>query len=198
MGLFMAASTAVYHFAPVYLLRVLHMSPGEVGTGFGLALGLSGGVGTVIGGALSDRLARRDERWSLWLPALCMVGGLPCFLAGWWLPGRPAMIAIGIGSLLICTVLGPAFAIAQSLVDKDACSSANAAVTFVMYAVGFSLGPIVTGWLSDTLKPRFGEASLRYALMITSLMLLWSAFHFLRAARTLRQDKADAESQAGT
>ena len=47
-----------------------------------------------------------------------------------------------------------------------------------------ALGPAVTGALSDALEPRFGDDSLRYALLIVSMMLAWAGFHFYRAGRT--------------
>ena len=42
--------------------------------------------------------------------------------------------------------------------------------------------------ISDWLEPRYGDRSLGYALLIVSVMLLWSAFHFYRAGRTLPHD----------
>jgi hypothetical protein len=60
----------------------------------------------------------------------------------------------------------------------------------------------MTGALSDALQPGFGDDSLRYALLVVSAGLLWSALHFKLAARTLGSDRelareATARESAG-
>ena len=54
------------------------------------------------------------------------------------------------------------------------------------------MGPAATGLLSDALLPAFGDDSLRYAMLLTSLILGWSCLHFALAARTVEQDMAFA------
>jgi len=44
--------------------------------------------------------------------------------------------------------------------------------------------------LSDLLAPRFGEDSLRIALLVASGVKLWAALHFFLAGRTLVRDLA--------
>ena len=63
-----------------------------------------------------------------------------------------------------------------------------AVLLFVINIIGLALGPALTGALSDALEPRLGEDALRYALLIVSLALAWSALHFHLAGRTLVAD----------
>jgi hypothetical protein len=66
---------------------------------------------------------------------------------------------------------------------------ASASLLFVINIIGLGLGPQVVGVLSDLLEPRFGVLSLRWALAgVAVVMSLWAGFHYLLAARTLRQD----------
>ncbi len=59
--------------------------------------------------------------------------------------------------------------------------------------VGYSLGPIITGFISEQLEPSAGDDSLRYSLVIASVSLqVWAAWHFYRAAATLKEDYARA------
>ena len=59
--------------------------------------------------------------------------------------------------------------------------------------VAYSLGPIITGFLSEQLESSAGDHSPRYALVVTSLSLqVWAAWHFYRAAATLKEDYARA------
>jgi hypothetical protein len=65
---------------------------------------------------------------------------------------------------------------------------------FVINMIGLAMGPPVTGLLSDLLEPTFGEESLRYAMLATSLVLVWSGVHFWLASKTLRDDLAFVKS----
>ena len=56
------------------------------------------------------------------------------------------------------------------------------------------LGPTFIGWLSDVLEPSVGVQSLRYALLISTLFNIWSAVHYMLAARTLRHELTVAEA----
>ena len=64
-----------------------------------------------------------------------------------------------------------------------------------------TMGPVATGALSDALEPRYGDDSLRYALLIVSFVLIWSSVHFWLAARTLEADlqraRVASEREAG-
>ena len=52
----------------------------------------------------------------------------------------------------------------------------------------------MVGWLSDLLKPTFGEESLRYALVIIVMMTPWALYHYWRAGVLLKR----AEDQAAS
>jgi hypothetical protein len=90
---------------------------------------------------------------------------------------------------------GPAFAVTQTLATPLMRSTAAAILLFVINIIGLACGPALTGFLSDALEPSLGQESLRYALMATSLILPWSAYHFWAAGKTLASDIASAERQ---
>ena len=69
-------------------------------------------------------------------------------------------------------------------------ATASAALLFVINIIGLGMGPAATGLLSDQLIPRFGDDSLRYAMLITSLVLGWSCLHFWLASRHVVDDLA--------
>ena len=59
---------------------------------------------------------------------------------------------------------------------------------FVINIIGLGLGPQLVGILSDVLNPDFGDESLRYALLICSLVYMWAAIHYFIAGRHLGDD----------
>ena len=85
--------------------------------------------------------------------------------------------------------LGPTFAITQSLVTPAMRSLASAILLFVLNIIGLGLGPVFAGFLSDLLRPEYGEESIRYSLLFLVIAgNIWSALHYYLASRTLRED----------
>ena len=57
--------------------------------------------------------------------------------------------------------------------------------------IGQGLGPLLVGWLSDRLAPRYGAGDgLAFAMAITAAIYLWAAAHYLLAARHVGSDLA--------
>jgi MFS family permease len=165
-----------------------------VGSKVGLALGLGGAVGTLLGGMACDALARRDVRWLVWSSAASGVALLPCFAVF----ALSADAGVALWALLPANVLNgvfpsPTYALAQGLARLRMRALASAIVLFAMNLVGLGLGPTLVGALNDALAPRHGDEAIRYSLLLVASANLWAAAHSLRAARTLRADLARAE-----
>jgi hypothetical protein len=109
-----------------------------------------------------------------------------------------ALAAFALPAFLGLMYQAPAFAVTQSLATPKTRATASAVLLFVINIVGLGMGPAVTGALSDALQPSFGEDSLRYALLIVSGGLLWSALHFKLAARSLASDRVLAREAAAS
>jgi predicted MFS family arabinose efflux permease len=178
------------YFVPSFFARVHEMGLAERGTWLSL-VGLVAVVGTYLGGWLGDRLAPRDMRWYLWVPAIATLAGVPIAL-GYYLSANPyvALLLFGIPAGIAGPMyLGPTFALTQTLVKPRMRALASAILLFVMNLIGLGIGPWFVGFASDALAPRFGAESLRWALVsIVSVGNLWAAIHYFLAARTLRVD----------
>jgi MFS family permease len=181
-----------------FLMRSHGMGTGEAGTWLaGLAL-VAGGLGTYLGGTWTDRLGRRDARWSLWLPGLAMVVAAPFSVGFYVLPSAHAALACAApAALLGATYLAPTFATTQALAPPHMRAAASAVLLFLLNLIGMGLGPLAVGIASDALSARLGEASLRWALLLVTLVNLWSAAHYALGARALRADLARASAEGG-
>ena len=183
-------------FLPIFLVRVHSMPIEQIGAILGLVAGIGGLLGTYGGGFLSDRLANRydDTRWHLRVPLISTIAAIPFY---WYSlivadSGVAAAVTWFIPSVIGGMYLGPCLSMTHGLVGLRMRAQASAILFFVLNLIGLGLGPMMTGMLSDSLRPEFGELSIRYALVIMVLVNVWCATHYHLATRTLREDLASA------
>lgn len=188
-ALYACGSYAMNVFAAAFLIRVHGLTTAQAGLGFGLAFGIGGLVGTFLGGVLADTLGRRDPKWRQLVPAIGQLLSFPCLIGAWLVPNVVlSVVLIGLGYVFGLFYFAPSFAVTQSLATDRIRASAAAVLTFCLTLVGSSVGPLTVGWASDRFEPHFGALSLRYALCLMGITILWSAVHFTLAARALRAD----------
>jgi MFS family permease len=187
-----------------FLMRSHGMSLTETSTALAV-ITLSGGlVGTYLGGKLSDVLAQRnagDPRYQMWVPAAALLVNIPVWLLALLLPEKYAVLALMIPAIALgATYLGPSIAATHQLVGVRERAVSSALLLFVLNLIGIGIGPMLSGWISDLLREAMvarGVATeiaradgLKYALCLVSVANLWSAYHYVRAAKTLREDIA--------
>jgi len=157
------------------------------------------GVGTFLGGFLSDRLSARsnDRRWYMWVPGAATLLCVPFQFLTFLSPSLAVTLPSFVGLMLLAAVFfGPSFAMTQALATLRMRSVATSVLLFIQTLIGFGLGPSVTGLISDWLAPSFRVDSLRYALVIIGVVNFWAALHYMLGARTLRQDLEATERLA--
>ncbi len=190
-----ASLHAVYGYAaaawvPIFLIRIHNMERAEVGTWIGLITITVGVLGTFLGGLISDRIAQRDVRWYMRVPAIASAIGIPFAFAFYlWPEPRTAILLSIPGSLIGGVYLGPTFAMTQSLVRPKMRALASAILLFIINLIGLTLGPLLVGRLADMLAPTYGPESLRYSLLwVVVIGAAWATLQYLLAARTLEKD----------
>ncbi len=186
--------------APFYN-RVFGMSMHDIAAYLALLSGVGGGLGVYLGGALTDRLGRRDARWYAWMPAIAALAAVPMMLIQYFtVVPRLSLLAGFLPALFLSSFLAPLVATGQSLVPATSRAFTSAVLALVVNIVGLGLGPLVTGVLSDWLVTHYhlGNESLRYAIAASALVSVWGAVHFLHAARFLREELAGVRSQGVT
>ncbi len=191
---FAAALTAFvgYGFvtwAPSFLARSYGMGTGEIGTWFGLILGIPGGIGIALGGYFADRFGARDPRWFLWTTAVALLLAVPLnvfiYLST---DSTAALLAMILPVLLGNFYQATTFSQTQGISALRMRAVAAGILLFIINIIGLGLGPQIVGILSDLLNPRYGDESLRYALLICSFLYVWAAAHYFAAGRHLKDD----------
>lgn len=153
-------------------------------------------VGTLAGGWAADWISRRrgDARWNLWVPAIATLACVPCQL-GAYLSGSMTGAVAGLlaNGVLAAAFFGPSFAMVQRLAEVRSRSLATSVLLLTQTLIGYGLGPVIAGTLSDRLGPAYGNRSLGVALAIVAVVNVWAAAHYARASQTLRDDLAGLE-----
>ena len=180
------------NFMPLFLGRVHGMPILDVGWYYGMIAGIGGLAGTYFGGWASDRMHRKtgDKTWYVWIPFISTIVALPLALNTFlWMPnGYLAVYSYFLPVFFGGWYLGPCIASTHFLVGIRMRAMGSAILLFVLNLIGLGLGPMVTGFVSDGLEPRFGDDSLRYAMSITVLVNIWCAVHYYLATKTIKAD----------
>ncbi len=138
-------------FVQPYFLRNFHqLDLKTVGLIVGLAAGFSQGIGTLIGGPITDRLAKFSPRWYALAPAIGVALAYPFHLgvytAGSWQTAALFMLAPGI---LAYVYLGPTFGVVQNMAPTHQRATATALLFFFLNLIALGGGPPFTGWMID-------------------------------------------------
>lgn len=175
---------------PSFLMRSHEMSISETGAWLALILGVVGAVGALVGGYLGDRLGETDRRWYVLVPAVALAIALPFTLSTFVVQDhRLALLAYCVPVLVSGMYAGPVIAVTHAMVTSRARAMASAVFFFIQNLIGLGLGPLVVGIFSDMLAPKYGQNSLRYALLVAlTLATLLSIALYGLASRYLRND----------
>ncbi|MDY6995829.1 MAG: MFS transporter [Actinomycetota bacterium] len=183
------AGYALTTFAPAFLMRARGMSLGDVGLQYGIASGLTGIVGLILVGRVADRLSSVDARWLLWLVAAMTAVLIPFSTLGFLVGSSTlAVCFIALSYVVGTAYMAPSIAAIQRLVPPEQRATASAIFLFFSAILG-SLGPFVTGVISDALKDDMGAMSLGRALLwvVPTMHLAAIACYLLASRRYLRE-----------
>jgi MFS family permease len=175
---------------PTYLFRVLKVDLKTIGLLYGTVQAISSTSGTLVGGYLADHLARRDERWLVWLSGLMLLCSFPAFELALIAPELPAFfLFLSIGAFAQYAAMPAIYATAHLICGNARRSTAIAVMFFFANLIGLGGGPLVTGILSDMLGARYGAMGLRFAMMGIVALLVPAAALFWIASKHIIEGK---------
>ncbi len=186
---------------PTFLREVYGMGSARAGLAYFLIGPLPAAVGTLAGAFLVDSLARRDQRWYLWVPSIGNALTVPLALAFILWPEShrigtvPVAFFFSVAMSVVAAGSMPAIlAMGQSLAPPRMRAYSAALWSMIFTFVGMGLGPLFVGDLIERLRPQYAEQAVRYALAIGSLVPILATVLFARAARTVVRDIERAKS----
>lgn len=203
-GLLVAATAASFTgygvglWAVDFYRRTYEISYQEITVPLGLLNGVAYGVGTYLGGALTDRFGKKNKGAYTIIPAIGMLLTIPTGFLQVWAPSPmwafiwAAPFLIGLGFYL-----GPTWALVQTLAPANMRAFAVAFLFFILNLIALGLAPLWVGGLSDIFAANYGEvAGLQLALTSLGLSSLIAVLAFWWTAKKLPADWEKATSGA--
>jgi MFS family permease len=169
-------------WAPAYFVRERGIPLAVAASTFGLLLVVAGFLGTLIGGSLAQRLARRWPdaafRLSGWSLTLSIVFTLFAILSPHPVIFWPAMFVM---LLLLFINVGPLNAALANVLPAALRARGFALTTMLMHLLGDAISP----WLIGNASDQFG---LKIPVLVTGCLLSVSGLVLLIGRRTLEHD----------
>ena len=139
-------------FQSLFLNRSFGLSSGDAAVLVNTPVGLIGACGTLATGWLAERLRKRHPNAIAWLPGWALIASAPAHILGFmtnqlWI----CVTALCVGGALKYTYLTGQYTIGQGVASAQARAVAIAIVLFVVNLLGYGLGPLFTGALSDVI-----------------------------------------------
>jgi predicted MFS family arabinose efflux permease len=193
-----AAAAAAGAWLPPFFMRSHALSIGNASLILGIAGGGFGALGSTLGGAIADRVARSDATRRTAFGACVLILAMPCLLSATLSVALAPAIGFTLVSFaLIFVGLPVAFGSMLTLASPRIRGVTSATMQGMCNLLGYGLGPLAVGMVSDKIG---GLDSLRYALgIVSSACCLGAALCFLLARRSIRRssDAADPSLPIG-
>jgi MFS family permease len=185
-------------WSTTFMLRVHGLDVAQSASLLGPIRGVSGLAGALTGGVVLGWLRRRDERWNVWLPALCfaLIGlsqyvflfgaTVPIAALGAAMDSFAASMMVPLMSLLLITVMPP-----------EVRSFGMALYVLVIAILGQIIGPLGVGALNDMMASVWHQEAIRYSMAVTALIGVIAGPVMLMAGRYLADDVAHAQQWSG-
>jgi predicted MFS family arabinose efflux permease len=149
-ALLLVIVSTLYTWLPTHLERAYGLPPARAGVMASFVV-LAGALGTVTAGHVADRLARRDVRWRMFVPAVAAVATAATLGTAFAAvpPGATQMALVLLGGATATAAIGPAVAVVLDVVPPSVSATAVAIYALVQNLMGLAVGPVVTGVLAD-------------------------------------------------
>jgi len=178
----------VAFWLPSFFMRSYGFSLGDTSWYYAAITFFGGCLGIVGGGVIADRLGRANRSAYPLIPAAAFVVSLPCF----FFAVNTSNPTVAFPLFLIPTGLnlmwlGPIITAVQHLVPGRMRTSASAMFLLINNLIGIAIGYYYFGAVSDALRPRYGNESLRYAIYTGLGFYLIAAVLFVFASRKIKK-----------
>ena len=179
----------LFFWLPSFLVRSFGLELLEASVFYAGILLLGGIAGTWAGGYMADRFGAGKRGNYVIIPAVAFLLTIPLYVMAILSPNlTTTFFALLIPTGLGLAWLGPVLSAIQHVVPSTMRATASAIFLFINNLIGIGAGTVALGIISDNLQARFGDDSLRYAILAGTGFYLIAATLFLASAKRLAKD----------
>ncbi len=179
----------LFFWLPSFFVRSYSISLIDASLFYGAILLVGGLAGIWLGGSLADRFGATKRGAYVVIPALAFVATVPFYVVAILSPNlTTTFFAMLIPTALGLVWLGPVLAAIQHVVPPNMRATASAIFLFINNLIGIGAGTVAIGILSDNLQARYGDDSLRYAILAGTSFYVLAAMLFFLSAKYLKND----------
>lgn len=171
-----------------YAVRSYAVGTAEAGTVMGSGIMIAGGSMMILAGFVSDILARKGYHRPLWVIAGAVALSSCLFWMAFTAPSFQMFavyFTLAYAALMANAPVG--WVIVQGSAPPEMRAMAAAIMLLVINILSSVPAPLLIGYLSDFLRPAFGNGSLGVALMLVPAVGFLTAIQFVRTGITARQ-----------
>ena len=179
----------LFFWLPSFFVRSFGLELLEASVVFGSILLIGGIAGTWAGGYMADRFGAGKRGNYVIIPAIAFLATIPLYMLAILSPNLTmTFFALLIPTGLGLAWLGPVLSAIQHVVPPTMRATASAIFLFINNLIGIGAGTVALGIISDNLEARFGDDSLRYAILAGTGFYLIAAILFLASSKYLAKD----------
>lgn len=173
---------------PSYFSENLGLSLTSIGTYMGSLVLVGGILGIWLGGVVADRLGTARPHYYALTPAITFLLAAPGFAFAMTVESQVlAWVLFTLAYALSLAWLGPIINAVQTLVEPARRATASASFLLINNLIGIGFGTFIFGFMSDQLRPIYGEEAMRYSIIGgLGFYLLAAVLCALAAARVTR------------
>lgn len=152
---------AIVSFQSLFLQRSFDLTAGEAALQFNAPAAAAGALGTWLMGRIASALSHRSSGAVAWLAAGGLLAAIPFYLlaftaSSFWL----CAVSLALAYFVKYGYIGAQLTITQGVVSMRVRATATAVLLFLINLVGYGLGPLFAGYLSDASFARAQSASI--------------------------------------
>jgi MFS family permease len=172
---------------PTYFVRERHLRVDQAGTMFGVLLLATGFLGTLVGGQVGDRLARKYAGAHFVFSAIVLIAAMP-FAALAVLAPSPHVFWPAMGAALFCLFLinGPLNAAMVNVLPTHVRARGVGVHTTTIHLFGDACSPFLIGLASDAIGLRMPVLVTGLLVGISGVLLLIGRTRFIADLRQAR------------
>jgi MFS family permease len=154
-----------------------------------------GTLGVVVWASVADRLALRNIRLRMLVPAACCLATLGILAVGFGAlnPGAPQIAMIVLGAFMMTGTTGPIPAVAIDVVHPALRATAGSMVAIVQNLFGLGVGPLISGALSDAFGLQISMAIVPVTCGLAAIVLVIGSRFYAADRAALANVKIRAE-----